>query len=233
VAIFSPMYVDGSRGELNPPPYPMRFDLTVHEWWGNLGCVTPDGKVNTDGTMTTDITWTVIGEPFGNFAVCELDVDASWFGKYVAEQTTHEKVRDSLNVAPTLEALPGRCRAISQALGHYLDRAGVPASRSDLERSVNGLLTLDLSAHHPRIDDIRSAYIDALSVVPEPGGVVSHHWLGGFLLPEMTDDANHQIDFATLGAMRDCMLGHDDAAPCRALHYIYQLGVLATYLAQL
>jgi hypothetical protein len=231
VAIFAVMYVDRAKGALNPPPYPMRFDLTINEWWANLGCVTPDGNKNNDASMTTEITWTVQGKPFGNFAVCSLDVDNSWFGKYQAEQEAKGVLKNALNIAPTLQALKPRCIAISQAINAYLNQIGVPAKPTDLERSVNGLLTLDLSGHHPRFEDIRSSYIAALSLVPKAGETVAHHWLGKFLLEDMVDAENHKIDFVTLGAMRDCMIGHADTAPCKSLHYIYLLGVLATYIA--
>jgi hypothetical protein len=93
---------------------------------------------------------------------------------------------------------------------------------------------LDLTAHHPRFEQIRTAYVNALSDVPPadvPGATVSHHWLRHFILEQMMDDDNNALDFDALGAMRDCMLSHDDTAACHALHYVYQLGMLATYLS--
>jgi hypothetical protein len=219
------MYVERRPdGTVYPPPYPMRFDLTIHEWWAELGCVKTDGTINPKKAST--ITWTVIGEPFGNFAVCALDIDGAWFGQYVAAQQEKEAVPDSLNIVSSLASMRPRYTQIVNSLNRYLDRVGVPAAPSDLERSILGLLDLDLDGHHPRFEDIRDAYIRALS---ETSGV-HHHWLPRFITDEMVDDENHAIDFTTLGAMRDCMAAHD-TGPCRVIHYVYQLGILATYLS--
>lgn len=229
-AIYSPMYVERQfDGSYKPPPYPMRFDLVAHEIKAGLGCILPDGKKNPAGTS---ITWTPVGQPFGNFAVCGLDVaDPNWFGKFQAANAAEEVVADSMNIAPAVQALKPRCQAIVVKLRAYLDGLNVPKKPTDIERSVNGLLTIDLSGHHPRFEDIRSAYIAALSTVPTPPASARHWWMYRFLLDEMIDEEQHKVDTATLMAMRDCMTAHGARGQCKSIHMIYQLGVLATYLS--
>jgi hypothetical protein len=229
-SIYVVMYVERQLdGTLTPPAYPMRFDLVIHEMWAQLGCVKTDGEANPDATT---VTWTVQGQPFGNFAVCKLDVDAKWFSQLQAEHAKHEAVKDSLNISPSQAALKARCQQIATAINRYMDNIGVDPAESDIERAVNALLKLDFAGHHPSFGLIRESYLNALSMAPTAETpMMRHWWMSNFLLPEKLDAQNHKIDFDTLGAMRDCMTAHDEHAPCRSMHHIYQLGVLATYLS--
>lgn len=199
----------------------------VRSYKANVYCKTPDGA-----STGVNVSWTLI-ERHGNIGIFRVTLPSGWRNNWLAAKPAGLAAANEAVVATSEATLRTNIAALRPQVKAYLDRIGVPKASNELQRTINFLLSLDLSGHHPGFAAVRDAYVEAFEDVK--GNGVNQHWM----LKSPIFDASVAQAGGGYPVNRQVMLDmdaelqqHNNTAPCHTMHYAWLYGSLCMFLDQ-